>query len=269
MSTSFHAALWKQKKSPSAFTLIEMLIVIAIIGALAALLVPAASKGIEASRSAKCLSNLRQIGVAASAYSGENNGRLVPTNVAGANTAASKIWRGLLLPYLDGNGKVLVCPSDAFETHRTVDVATGNFGSQPTSYGVNTTYYYNINGMTLPVPGFHDYGDPNNPLDSPGRRLASVPHPAATLYIVDIGVPDNIAQPITQWTEKGRRPTQASFGYAAMPNRWSAGNYCVYPRHAGGRANALFYDGHARSVDIATELVANPIGDPECPYDYH
>jgi prepilin-type N-terminal cleavage/methylation domain-containing protein/prepilin-type processing-associated H-X9-DG protein len=95
-----------------AFTLIELLVVIAVIAILAALLVPVGSRMVESGRATSCLGNLRQLGMALSAYLADNNNTM-PTLKAGREsvTADEPVIDNTLDKYLPDKA-VFACPAD-------------------------------------------------------------------------------------------------------------------------------------------------------------
>lgn len=73
-------------RSTQGFTLVEILVVLAIILLLAALLFPVFVRVRENARSATCVSNLKQLGLVWQMYAGDSDGRVMPLAVtSGAN----------------------------------------------------------------------------------------------------------------------------------------------------------------------------------------
>jgi prepilin-type N-terminal cleavage/methylation domain-containing protein/prepilin-type processing-associated H-X9-DG protein len=204
----------------SAFTLIELLVVIAIIAILAALLLPALARAKESARSAQCLSQMRQIGLAVRLYADDHDDEL-PRSQHSAFAHGQLAWGRAIAPELARDSAttwtnllegVYHCPSDP----RT----------KPWSYGQNV--YFELD------PNDDDYvGSPQT-----WRRAGLVPHPCASVLQAE-------ASGSGSAMSEGADHIMAHFWMTLQDARAEV----AATRHK-GRSNYNFVDGHAAAREL-------------------
>jgi prepilin-type N-terminal cleavage/methylation domain-containing protein len=111
-------------------TLVEMLIVVAIIVLLAAIMLPVFEQATKHAEGAVCISNIRNLCTAAAVYADDWDGRCVPARVSGPAGTFGTCWEVLLMPYTRSS-LLLLCPTDPMPS------ATRSSVSLKHSYGIN------------------------------------------------------------------------------------------------------------------------------------
>ncbi len=179
-----------EARSCRAFTLVELLVVIAIIALLAALLLPALAAARQKARQTACLSNLRQVGLAVTAYAIDNDGNIpfgpkakaftspmnfypstgAPTSLISLGDGAP-VGLGLLLnQQLGAQPKVLFCPGadQALDS----DAQLANVGSRQ----AQCSFYYRHAGNVriFDLPGQDNAPTPIK-LDDLGKNRSGDP----------------------------------------------------------------------------------------------
>lgn len=162
-----------------AFTLIELLIVVAIIAILAAILFPVFGQAKLSAQQTKCLSNIRQSGVGIALYLGDSDDQL-PVGAYGdqyvgppytkfayakGSKAGALCWADLIQPYVRSVG-LLKCPTDS-STAQPSKVVPG----AALSYGLSC-YFFKTTANTI---------DPT----LAGPKLSAVTQPADKILIAE------------------------------------------------------------------------------------
>lgn len=242
------------------FTLMEVLVCIAIIAILMALLLPGIVGVRERARTAACMMNLRQIGGSITAYAAENSGLLCPMDYGDTSTPPDangykivESWATILvtkgfLTYPIANGKIppsevnpLHCPSGLPEFIANSNISNGQptsrtsgegaKGAQSTSkvYQPGRIVYtwYAMNGVTSGDVHMPCRRWPPDGQTTTGRMAAlrDVKKPGMVVYMFD-GIGGNLQ--------------------TVNANRLNA-------RHNRNTVtNILFFDGHVESILTAT-----------------
>jgi prepilin-type processing-associated H-X9-DG protein len=273
------------RRFAAAFTLVELLVVIGIIALLIAILLPALSRAMGASREVKCLANLRSIGQAAVLHAHDHKGYFP---VAGAlwGPATSATPAGLFdnarikySYYTDGNntrpnsiaGALAQYAGQAVRTEnlsfleKDLDTGTirrmflcpsdneGLMGSTITStlgldggwQGPMSRYSYAFNEAALNIAGVGTGG--GNATARARGNLGAIPHSSETMFMCDGKPRAEYGDLMLDIFDHGQNVTLGDVTSTGNP----AGMASIfdYNRHR-GRINVGFMDGHAETLPL-------------------
>ena len=211
-----------------AFTLVELLVVISIIGLLAGLAIPAINGGLRSAKAGACLSNLHQIGVATMAYAADNSFNLPNGDGEGGT------WPVKLATFIStgtqSKKSIFVCPGC------TKPVQEGSATTVAVTYGVH-------NGLM--------------PKGGTASNISSVVRATEVILAGDVcqdpgnkgWSPYCIEQPAVFTSQSGGRGGAAAMETAisAATDADTGNNQWLRYRH-NGKVNVVMVDGHAEAI---------------------
>ena len=215
------------------FTLVEILIVLAIVMIIGAILLPVFSSARETARRASCSSNLKQIGVAISLYAADNSRFYPHTDNQTTGWKAECAWAERILRYVK-SPSVFECPTAEFGDY-TPGCPPDSQDKDEDGFPITFDGSYDLNKLrTGATPFVHE------------TRLR---HPSDTISVLD-----------------GRGQILAT-GLDPIPDVETLFKHSVKkPRHDNGH-NVLFLDGHVKwrtiesLVDRRLWIAANRVPD--------
>ena len=237
-----------KKIKKKAFTLIELLVVIAIIGILAAILLPALNRARMKAYQARCVSNLKQWGLAIQMYSDDYNGTYF-YQVSGFNwddtTDSTGTQTNVYALYLGGGNPLI-----RVRTMRICPAVLAKLSPGAINSGSISSHCYSMPLPTVLLGGVYQIPSAPCPyVDASGNiwpSLTSVPKPAEFLLLIDSGGHTlNCGGLMNAITTPNSIPS--------FDNRWAV------DRH-GGAVGCLFGDFHVEFVTKQRVSQQNSIG---------
>lgn len=223
-------------KRRKGFTLVELLIVIAILAILAALLFPAFAKAREKARQATCTSNLKQLGMAMEMYLQDYDESFPYQRTPcwmSRGTDTGLCWPEQVHPYVK-NVQVLRCPSGPSEGCQYARCYPELCGrpNLACNYGFNEVVQNN--------------GEQRNPCGWGLGSIAAMPHPAEVVLLGDAST-----MFVAPWGRDLRSVNvRLAFPRKELPDNcdlsgYSAAQLDSWTMHSGG-SNLAFADGHVK-----------------------
>ncbi|MEZ0217356.1 MAG: prepilin-type N-terminal cleavage/methylation domain-containing protein [Rariglobus sp.] len=166
----------RREQAVAAFTLVELLTVLAIVGVLSAVVFSLVRRANVSAKRAQSASNLRQLGMAFTQYAAEHKGAFP---IAAQKTQnIHRTWDLELYPYLggtrEGAARILRDPADATERQPATSASRSFSMVRAAGFGVAAGVSY-----TDAAPAV--------------RRLIEIPSPSRTLLLVTRSAPANVA----------------------------------------------------------------------------